>query len=338
MAQFVQCFRAKPNRPGVLLGFHSRISRYGPRTSVLSALLVPGQSPFRQLIHSTPKMDTFAPIDIPPTTKTSRIPEHLFSPNSSPDTIAEAGNLLASTTRPWSLTQSPPGLQRKIKFKTFSTAMKFWNAVADECKAQKHHPEWGNVYNLVVIKWTTHYPRGISSKDIHMAKFCDKIATELGEVNELPVQRNKSNQTSPELPIAAPSEVGIPKTSTDKNSKNFGISTIPYISEIAYPGMPSEGVGNTSDLLVSLLGTEEHACMPCRTRKEKSRISGTTSGLESTNIKPENTSPHLESTEGQSVLEEMRKKRDGMNLAEPGFGDLGENVEGAAAKEKSGRK
>ncbi|RPB23265.1 transcriptional coactivator/pterin dehydratase, partial [Terfezia boudieri ATCC MYA-4762] len=82
----------------------------------------------------------------------------------------------------WDLKQSPPGLQRKFKFKTFATAMKFWNVVADECKAQKHHPEWGNVYNEVVVRWTTHRPRGISSKDIDMAKFCDRTAAELGEI------------------------------------------------------------------------------------------------------------------------------------------------------------
>lgn len=56
------------------------------------------------------------------------------------------------------------------------------NRIADECKAQKHHPEWSNVYNRTTIKWTTHKPEGLSSKDVHMAKFCDDAAREMGEI------------------------------------------------------------------------------------------------------------------------------------------------------------
>ena len=56
------------------------------------------------------------------------------------------------------------------------------NTVAKECKEQKHHPEWSNVYNKTHILWTTHRPKGLSSKDVHMARFCDDAAVEHGEV------------------------------------------------------------------------------------------------------------------------------------------------------------
>jgi len=58
------------------------------------------------------------------------------------------------------------------------------NTVAEECKAQRHHPEWTNVFNRTAVKWTTHSPRGMSLKDTHMARFCDEVAERLGEQHE----------------------------------------------------------------------------------------------------------------------------------------------------------
>lgn len=36
------------------------------------------------------------------------------------------------------------------------------------------------VYNKVVIRWTTHNPLGLSHKDVEMAKFCDEKGLDLG--------------------------------------------------------------------------------------------------------------------------------------------------------------
>lgn len=55
------------------------------------------------------------------------------------------------------------------------------NDVAAECKKQKHHPEWTNVFNRTNIKWTTHSPPGLSGKDTYMANFCDEAAEKHGE-------------------------------------------------------------------------------------------------------------------------------------------------------------
>ena len=55
------------------------------------------------------------------------------------------------------------------------------NAVAAECKKQKHHPEWTNVFNKTHICWTTHSPEGLGAKDLAMARFCDLKAKEHGE-------------------------------------------------------------------------------------------------------------------------------------------------------------
>ena len=58
----------------------------------------------------------------------------------------------------------------------------FMNTVAAECKKQKHHPEWTNIYNKTHIRWTTHVPEGLSAKDTHMAKFCDDAGAEASEL------------------------------------------------------------------------------------------------------------------------------------------------------------
>lgn len=56
------------------------------------------------------------------------------------------------------------------------------NTIAAECKTQKHHPEWSNVYNKTHIRWTTHSPEGLSSKDTYMATFCDEAAKGFNEL------------------------------------------------------------------------------------------------------------------------------------------------------------
>lgn len=58
--------------------------------------------------------------------------------------------------------------------------------IAAECnKPQyRHHPEWSNVYNFTRVRWTTHWPEGISGKDLEMARFCDEVARRWGEVEE----------------------------------------------------------------------------------------------------------------------------------------------------------
>jgi 4a-hydroxytetrahydrobiopterin dehydratase len=56
------------------------------------------------------------------------------------------------------------------------------DTVATECRARKHHPEWTNVYNRTHVRWTTHNPEGLSSKDVGMARFCDEVASGKGEV------------------------------------------------------------------------------------------------------------------------------------------------------------
>ncbi|KAI2636164.1 transcriptional coactivator/pterin dehydratase [Xylaria nigripes] len=82
----------------------------------------------------------------------------------------------------WSLIPNGQGLERSFKFKTFAKTWDFMTAVSLQCKLKNHHPEWSNVYNTTYIRWTTHNPEGLSAKDAELAKLCDSLARDFGEV------------------------------------------------------------------------------------------------------------------------------------------------------------
>ncbi|KAI8635291.1 transcriptional coactivator/pterin dehydratase [Xylariaceae sp. FL1651] len=63
----------------------------------------------------------------------------------------------------WALIPSGHGLERSFKFKNFT---KTW------------------VYNTTYIRWTTHNPEGLSAKDVELARICDGLARDFGEVVE----------------------------------------------------------------------------------------------------------------------------------------------------------
>ncbi|KAG9620340.1 hypothetical protein KCU95_g20101, partial [Aureobasidium melanogenum] len=97
-------------------------------------------------------------------------------------------NAIALTTAGggrWKVTDDQRGLERTFRFKTFKATWDFMNTVAAECKVQKHHPEWTNVFNKTHVRWTTHKPMGLSSKDVLMAKFCDEAGGRHGELPEV---------------------------------------------------------------------------------------------------------------------------------------------------------
>ncbi len=104
------------------------------------------------------------------------LPHIHFSANQPTDLPSRVAPLLDT----WELTDSKRGLKRQFLFKTFNNAWKFMDAVAQECKVQRHHPEWSNLYNRVTVEWTTHRPEGLSIKDVEMAEFCNKVAAEIG--------------------------------------------------------------------------------------------------------------------------------------------------------------
>lgn len=99
---------------------------------------------------------------------------------------SDAAELVSPRTKGlkhWRLTLDNKGLERVFHFKTFKATWKFMDEVAAKCGQERHHPTWTNAYNKTHIIWTTHKPEGLSTKDICMARFCDHVAVEEGEMD-----------------------------------------------------------------------------------------------------------------------------------------------------------
>lgn len=47
--------------------------------------------------------------------------------------------------------------------------------VAIKSEKMNHHPEWFNVYNKVQVTLSTHDVSGLSTNDINLANFMDKL-------------------------------------------------------------------------------------------------------------------------------------------------------------------
>ncbi|KAF1814772.1 pterin-4-alpha-carbinolamine dehydratase 2, partial [Eremomyces bilateralis CBS 781.70] len=86
----------------------------------------------------------------------------------------------------WTHHASPPSLTRTFLFPTFKSAMSFITRVADLAARERHHPEWANVYNRVMVRWVTHRPRDgpegprVTELDVRVARECEEIAGDVG--------------------------------------------------------------------------------------------------------------------------------------------------------------
>lgn len=70
-------------------------------------------------------------------------------------------------------------LQKEFVFRDFVTAMEFMNQLAVTAEQIKHHPDWSNSYNKVLIKLTTHGAGGLTQADFIFAKAADTATAQL---------------------------------------------------------------------------------------------------------------------------------------------------------------
>jgi 4a-hydroxytetrahydrobiopterin dehydratase len=146
-----------------------------PPGSSLALLLLVRPAILKKLCTSDARLNTAAKQLTP-----KREPDGIiFAPGQPADLPDRLSNLPSA----WQLTASKKGIVRQYSFSSFSKAWMFMSAVAEECKAKKHHPFWSNTYNQVTVEWTTHKPEGLSIKDIEMADFCDRTANGIGLKN-----------------------------------------------------------------------------------------------------------------------------------------------------------
>lgn len=75
----------------------------------------------------------------------------------------------------WQKVDGRDAMQRHFRFKDFVDAWGFMSRVALLAEKQDHHPEWSNVYNRVDILLTTHDCKGLSERDVTLARAIDAL-------------------------------------------------------------------------------------------------------------------------------------------------------------------
>ncbi|KAJ5569447.1 Pterin-4-alpha-carbinolamine dehydratase family protein [Penicillium hispanicum] len=83
----------------------------------------------------------------------------------------------------WALDADGMGVTKTFHFKSYFKAVSFVNLIAAESSAKKHHPTMTVRIGSVDVHWTTHRPRGLTHKDIAMARHCDNGAGLVGTVD-----------------------------------------------------------------------------------------------------------------------------------------------------------
>ncbi|TCS64772.1 4a-hydroxytetrahydrobiopterin dehydratase [Varunaivibrio sulfuroxidans] len=85
------------------------------------------------------------------------------------DRASALGNLTA-----WRATDEGDAICRSLRFRDFKEAFAFMTRIALEAEKMGHHPEWRNAYNRVEITLTTHEAKGLTTRDIALAKAIDR--------------------------------------------------------------------------------------------------------------------------------------------------------------------
>lgn len=75
----------------------------------------------------------------------------------------------------WSLVEGRDAIKKEFSFNNFNEAFGFMTRVALKAEQMNHHPEWFNVYNRVQVTLSTHDCSGLSSNDVELASFMDKV-------------------------------------------------------------------------------------------------------------------------------------------------------------------
>lgn len=101
----------------------------------------------------------------------------IFSKNSPPRLRGRVENLLANG---WTAADTMC-LSRTYDFDSLEKKASFKGKVDLESEKRNHHPKWiteDTDEKEIIVEWSTHRPRGLSTKDAEMAEFCDKTAQE----------------------------------------------------------------------------------------------------------------------------------------------------------------
>ena len=76
----------------------------------------------------------------------------------------------------WSEAKGGDAITKTFQFKSFNRAWGWMNRVALYAEKTDHHPEWFNVYGKVEVTLATHSAKGVTEKDIALARKMDEYA------------------------------------------------------------------------------------------------------------------------------------------------------------------
>ena len=81
-----------------------------------------------------------------------------------------------SSLKGWKKVTRRDAIVKTYEFADFNEAFGFMSRIALKADRMDHHPEWSNIFDTVKITLTTHDAGGVSSRDVELAKFADRIA------------------------------------------------------------------------------------------------------------------------------------------------------------------
>lgn len=76
----------------------------------------------------------------------------------------------------WAAHSSRPAIVKSFSFEDFNAAFSFMTRVALKAEAMNHHPEWFNVWNKVEVTLSSHDAGGVTSRDVELAEFMNKVS------------------------------------------------------------------------------------------------------------------------------------------------------------------
>lgn len=92
-----------------------------------------------------------------------------------PLTSAEVDALKMNIHADWRVVAGNKKIHREWKFKSFTDAMYFVNAVAHIAEAEGHHPDMYIFYNRVSLELSTHAASGLTENDFILAAKIDAL-------------------------------------------------------------------------------------------------------------------------------------------------------------------
>ena len=81
---------------------------------------------------------------------------------------------LLATLDGWTKVKGREAIYKQFVFTDFNSAFGWMARIALAAEKMDHHPEWFNVYNRVDVTLATHDVKGLSERDIKLAKVMDE--------------------------------------------------------------------------------------------------------------------------------------------------------------------